>query len=134
KDVRIGDTVLLTKANEIIPYVIRVVTETRTGAEKPFKFPAKCPVCASPTRRPEGGPSYYCTGGDACPGGLQARVESFAKRDRMDVEGLGESLVEQLVDRGLVKSVADLYRLTEEQIVGLERMGKKSAQNLLAGL
>src|SRR5262249_39980084 len=134
KDIRVGDTVLLTKANEIIPYVIRPITETRTGEEKVFKFPAKCPVCGSPTRRAADSPFVYCTGGDACPGSLQARVESFGKRSRMDIEGLGETLVEQLVDSGLVKSVADLYRLTEEQLVDLERMGKKSAQNLLQGI
>jgi DNA ligase (NAD+) len=134
KDIRVGDTVLLTKANEIIPYVIRPITETRTGQEKVFKFPANCPVCGAPTTRAEDSPFYFCTGGAACPAQVQARLESFGKRERMDIEGLGESLAKQLVDTGLVKTVTDLYRLTEEQLIDLERMGKKSAQNLLAGI
>jgi DNA ligase (NAD+) len=134
KDIRVGDTVLLTKANEIIPYVIRPITETRTGKEQVFKFPANCPVCGAPTTRAEDSPFYFCTGGAACPAQVQARLESFAKRERMDIEGLGESLAKQLVDSGLVKSVTDLYRLTEKQLLDLERMGKKSAQNLLAGI
>ena len=125
---------LLTKANEIIPYVIRPITETRTGKEQVFKFPANCPVCGAPTMRAEDSPFYYCTGGAACPAQVQARLESFAKRDRMDIEGLGESLAEQLVKSGLVKSVTDVYRLTLEQLLTLERMGKKSAQNLLDGI
>jgi DNA ligase (NAD+) len=134
KDIRVGDTVLLTKANDIIPYVIRSLPELRKGTEEVFKFPSKCPVCGSPTLRPEGSPSYYCTAGDLCPGGLQKRLESFAKRDRMDIEGLGESLIEQLVVNDLIKSVAGLYRLTAEQVIELEHMGKKSAENLLAGI
>jgi DNA ligase (NAD+) len=134
KDIRVGDTVLLTKANEIIPYVIRPITETRTGKEKVFKFPASCPVCGAPTTRAEDSPFYYCTGGAACPAQVQARLESFGKRERMDIEGLGESLAKQLVDTGLVKTVTDLYRLTEEQLIDLERMGKKSARNLLDGI
>ena len=77
---------------------------------------------------------YYCTGSAACPAQVQGRLESFAKRERMDIEGLGEEMVKQLVDSGLVKSVTDLYRLTEEQLLKLERMGKKSAQNLLDGI
>jgi len=134
KDIRVGDTVLVTKANEIIPYVIRAVTETRKGDEKPFVFPATCPVCGAPTVRPEDSPSWYCTGGMACPAQVQGRLESFAKRDRMDIEGLGETMAEQLVKSGLVKTVADLYRLTQTQLLTLERMGKKSAQNLLDGI
>jgi DNA ligase (NAD+) len=134
KDIRAGDTVLVTKANEIIPYVIRAITETRKGGEKPFVFPAKCPVCGAPTTRPEGAPSFYCTNIVACPAQIQGRLESFAKRERMDIEGMGESLAEQLVKNGLVKTVADIYRLTEEQLIGLERMGKKSAKNLLDGI
>jgi DNA ligase (NAD+) len=134
KDIRVGDTVLVTKANEIIPYVIRAVTENRKGNEKPFVFPATCPVCGAPTVRPEDSPSWYCTGGMACPAQVQGRLESFAKRERMDIEGLGESLAEQLVKSGLVKSVSDLYRLTTEQLLTLERMGKKSAQNFLNGI
>jgi DNA ligase (NAD+) len=134
KDIRIGDTVLLTKAGEIIPYVIRPIIENRTGKEQVFKFPANCPVCGAPTTRAEDSPFYYCTGGAACPAQVQARLESYAGRKNMDIVGLGESLAEQLVKAGLVKTVTDLYRLTEEQLLKLERMGKKSAQNLLAGI
>src|SRR5205085_738494 len=92
------------------------------------------PACGSPTRRAPGSPSYYCTGGGACPGGLAKRIESFAKRNRMDIAGLGDRPIQQLVANDPVKSVADLYQLTEQQLVDLERMGKKSAQNLLAGI
>ena len=128
KDIRVGDTVLLTKANEIIPYVIRSIPEMRTGKEKVFQFPANCPVCGAPTTRAEDSPFYYCTGGAACPAQVQARLESFAKRDRMDIEGLGETMAEQLVKSGLVRTVTDLYRLTLEQLLTLERMGKKSCR------
>ncbi len=131
KDVRIGDQVIVIKANEIIPYVVGVVKEVRTGKEKVFEFPSKCPVCGAPTMTDD--TRYYCTGA-SCPAQLQARLESFGKRTRMDVEGLGEEIVKQLVQSGLVKSIADLYRLTLDQLLTLERMGKKSAQNLLDGI
>jgi DNA ligase (NAD+) len=131
KDVRIGDQVVVIKANEIIPYVVGVVKEVRTGKEKVFEFPPTCPVCGSPTVTD--GIRYYCDGA-SCPAQLQARVESFGKRTRMDIEGLGEKIVAQLVNDGLVRSVADLYRLTEEQLLDLERMGKKSAKNLIKAI
>jgi DNA ligase (NAD+) len=131
KDVRIGDQVIVIKANEIIPYVVGVVKEVRTGKEKEFRFPDQCPVCGAPTMTDD--TRYYCTGAN-CPAQLQARLETFGKRSRMDIEGLGEEIVKQLVQSGLVKSIPDLYRLTLDQLVTLERMGKKSAQNLLDGL
>jgi DNA ligase (NAD+) len=131
KDVRVGDQVVVIKANEIIPYVVSVVKEARTGKEKVFEFPEQCPVCGAPTMTDD--TRYYCTGA-SCPAQLQARLETFGKRSRMDVEGLGEEIVKQLVQSGLVKSVADLYRLTADQLLTLERMGKKSAQNLLDGI
>jgi DNA ligase (NAD+) len=131
KDVRIGDQVIVIKANEIIPYVVSVVKEVRTGKEKEFRFPDKCPVCGAPTMTDD--TRYYCTGAN-CPAQLQARLETFGKRSRMDIEGLGEEIVKQLVQSGLVKSIPDLYRLTLDQLAELERMGKKSAQNLLDGL
>jgi DNA ligase (NAD+) len=131
KDVRVGDQVIVIKANEIIPYVVGVVKEVRTGAEKPFAWPATCPVCGSPTTSDE--VRYYCTGA-SCPAQLQARLESYGKRTRMDIEKLGEEICKQLVQSGLIKSVTDLYRLTMEQLLTLERMGKKSAQNLLDGI
>jgi DNA ligase (NAD+) len=131
KDVRVGDQVVVIKANEIIPYVVSVVKEVRTGKEKPFVFPDKCPACGAPTMTDD--TRYYCTGAN-CPAQLIARLESFGKRTRMDIEGLGEEIVKQLVQSGLVKSLADLYRLTADRLVSLDRMGKKSAQNLLDGI
>ena len=134
KDIRLGDSVIVEKAGEIIPYVVAAVPESRTGGEKHIHFPANCPVCGAPTEREEESPFYYCTGGVSCPAQVMARLESYGKRDRMDITGLGEELSKQLVEAGLVNTVTDLYRLTEEPLVKLERMGKKKAQNLLAGV
>jgi DNA ligase (NAD+) len=131
KDIRIGDMVIVEKAGEIIPYVVKPVEETRTGKEKKIVFPTSCPVCGSPTRRDEGSPFYFCTGGVTCPAQLRKKLGTFAHRERMDIEGLGEKLAEQLVRTGLVQSLPDLYRLKLQQLMDLERMGKKSAQNLI---
>jgi len=133
KDVRVGDRVLVEKAGEIIPYVIRSEPSTRTGSEEIFQFPSTCPACGSPVEREEGGVYFRCTG-PACPAQLKERLRFYAHRNAMDIEGLGTAIVDQLVDAGLVGSIADLYRLTFEQLVDLERMGKKSAQNLLDGI
>jgi DNA ligase (NAD+) len=133
KDIRVGDTVLVEKAGEIIPYVIRTEPSVRTGAEQIFQFPLKCPVCGAPVEREEGGVYYRCTG-PACPAQLKERLRFYAYRKAMDIEGLGTALIDQLVDTGLVRSIPDLYRLTLEQLVELERMGKKSAENVLAGI
>jgi DNA ligase (NAD+) len=135
KDVRVGDMVVVEKAGEIIPQVVRVETAARTGAEKKFHFPKHCPVCGSPTRRDEGSPNVYCSAPrDKCQGQVKRQVLQFARRDAMDIEGLGKVLVDQLVDGGLVKELPDVYRLTKEQLLGLERMGAKSADNLLQGI
>lgn len=134
KDIRVGDQVVVIKAGEIIPYVVQALTESRTGDEKPFEWPATCPECGSPAVRKPEAVSYTCTGSATCPAQLQGRIESFAKRERMDISGLGESLAEQLVKSGLVKTVTDLYRLKLDDVVKLERMGKKSAQKLLDGI
>jgi DNA ligase (NAD+) len=131
KDIRIGDSVVVVKRGEIIPYVEQALHDARKGGEKVFKIPAKCPVCAAPAVREKDAPAVRCTATATCPAQLQGRIESFAKRERMDIEGVGEKLAEQLVKTGLVKSVADLYRLKKEQLIGLERMGDLSAQNLL---
>ncbi len=133
KDIRVGDMVLVEKAGEIIPYVIRSEPGARTGQEKAFHFPTKCPVCGAPVVREEGGVYYRCMG-PSCPAQLKERLRFFANRHAMDIEGLGIALIDQLVDTGLVKSIPDIYRLTMEQLVDLERMGKKSAQNLLDGI
>jgi len=131
KDVRIGDTVLIESAGDVIPYVVKVLTEQRTGAETPFTMPSHCPVCGAQVVRPEDEVAYRCTGAD-CPAQLKQRLQFFAHRGAMDIQGLGEKLVEQLVDKGLVKHLPDVYALDLETLVGLERMGEKSAANLLA--
>ncbi|HKY07246.1 MAG TPA: NAD-dependent DNA ligase LigA [Candidatus Binatia bacterium] len=133
KDIRIGDYVLVERAGDVIPYVVKVLTERRTGEERQFVMPARCPVCGSEVFREEGEAAYRCIG-IACPAKLKESLTFFASRGAMDIEGLGEKLVEQLVDRGLVQDVADLYCLTKEQLAGLERMADKSAQNLLNAL
>jgi DNA ligase (NAD+) len=133
KDIRIGDYVVVERAGDVIPYVVKVLTERRTGEEKQFVMPERCPVCGSEVFREEGEAAYRCIG-IACPAKLKESLTFFASRGAMDIEGLGEKLVEQLVDRGLVQDVADLYSLTKEQLAALERMGEKSAQNLIAAL
>lgn len=134
KDIRVGDTVVVEKAGEIIPYVVRSEPDARTGSETIFAFPGRCPACGSPVERDKNGTFYRCTGGRKCTAQVKEIIRGYARRSTMDIEGLGEKIIEQLVDAGLVKSIPDLYRLTLDQVAGLERMGKKSAQNLLDGL
>jgi len=133
KDIRIGDTVIVQRAGDVIPEVVAVVAEKRTGAERKFRMPDKCPVCGARAERPEGEVVARCIN-FACPAQVRGRIRHFASRGAMDIEGLGEKLVDQLVEKGLVKSPADLYFLTSEQLAGLERMGEKSAQNLLRAI
>ncbi len=131
KDIRVGDSVIVVKRGEIIPYVEQSLPEARNGTEKVFHFSSRCPACGAPTVREPDAPTPRCTNTAACPAQLQGRLESFAKRERMNIEGLGEAIAEQLVEAKLVETVADLYRLELDQLLALERMGKKSAQNLL---
>ena len=131
KDIRIGDWVWVRRAGEVIPEVVRVIKERRPPDAKIVELPKRCPVCGSEVIKPEGEAIARCTGGLYCPAQLKGRILHFASRRAMDIDGLGEKLVDQLVDKGLVKDVADIYYLTKEQLLGLERMGKKSAQNLL---
>lgn len=133
KDVRIGDTIIVEKAGKIIPHVVRVEMEKRTGAEREFEFPARCPSCSELVVKDEGGVFIRCVNA-SCPAQLKERLRFWAHRDAMDVEGLGEKLIAQLVDARLVARIPDLYRLSLEQLAGLDRMGEKSAQNLLDGL
>ena len=133
KDVRIGDVVVVEKAGKIIPHIVRVEKHLRTKPLKPFVFPDRCPSCQSKLVRDEGGVYIRCPNLQ-CPAQIQERILYFASRNAMDIEGLGEKLVQQLVDRGLVRSYADLYRLQFEDLVGLERMGKKSSENLLRAI
>jgi DNA ligase (NAD+) len=135
KDVRVGDTVVIQKAGEIIPQVVRVEVEARDGSEVPFVFPTVCPSCGALVEREPEGVDFRCTNPPSrCPEQLKESIRWFAHRDSMDVEGLGTKLIEQLVDKKFVKSLADLYRLDPTTLADLERMGKKSAQNLVKGL
>ena len=133
KDIRIGDTVLVRKAGEIIPEVLSVVMEKRPADAVPYRFPEVCPECGAPVARDEDGAHIRCTGAE-CPAQLLRNLAHFASRDAMDIEGLGIAVVENLVKAGLVKTPGDLYFLHEEDVAQLERMGKKSAQNLLSAI
>jgi DNA ligase (NAD+) len=129
-DVRTGDWVLIEKSGEIIPKVIKVIESRRTGQETPFSMPQTCPVCGGIISRPEGEAVSRCVAAD-CPAQLKARLLHFASRRAMRIEGLGEALVEQLVEKHLVRDVGDLYELSLEQVASLERMAEKSAANLM---
>lgn len=133
KDIRIGDTVIVERAGDVIPYVVQVLKEKRSSREKKFKMPDHCPVCGSGVYREEGEVAYRCVG-LSCPAKLKEGLKFFGSRAGMDIEGLGEKLIDQLVDRGWVKDIADLYNLKREELAGLERMGEKSAQNLIDAL
>lgn len=130
KDIRIGDWVVVQRAGDVIPQVVKVITERRTGNEKRYSIPANCPVCGTPVVREEDEAKHRCPNIN-CPAQIKASIEHFASKRAMNIEGLGEKLIEQLVDSGLIKNVADIYSLRKEQLLTLERMGEKSAQNLL---
>jgi len=135
KDVRVGDTVVIQKAGEIIPQVVRVEVDARDGSEAPFTFPTACPSCGAPVGREPDEVDFRCTNPPAdCPDQLRELIRFFASRKAMDVEDLGVKLIRKLVDQGLVRGLADLYRLDEATLADLERMGKKSARNLVAAL
>ena len=133
KDIRIGDTVLVRKAGEIIPEVLSVVEDKRPKGTQPWFLPKTCPVCGAPVERDEDGAHTRCTGAE-CPAQLLRNLAHFASRDAMDIEGLGIAVVENLVNAQLVKTPGDLYFLKEEDVAQLERMGKRSAKKLLAAL
>ena len=133
KDIRIGDTVVVERAGDVIPYVVEVLTDKRTGHERHFTMPERCPVCGAEVFRGEGEAAYRCIG-LSCPAKLKESLKFFGSRGAMDIEGLGEKLIDQLVDRGLVKDLADLYHLDKEQLARLDRMAQKSAQNLMDAL
>ena len=133
KDVRIGDTVLVRKAGEIIPEVLSVVLEKRPDGTEPYFLPKTCPVCGAPVERDQDGAHIRCTGAE-CPAQLLRNLAHFASRDAMDIDGLGIAVVENLVGAGLVKTPGDLYFLKEEDVAKLDRMGKKSAQNLIQAI
>ena len=132
--VRLGDTVVVRRAGDVIPQVVRAVLELRPEDAREIRFPDRCPACGSALERAPGTVAVRCTGGLVCPAQRRESIRHFASREAMDIEGLGEKLIEQLVARDLVRTVADLYRLTREQLAGLERMAEKSADNLLAAI
>ena len=134
KDIWIGDTVVVRRAGDVIPEVVRSLPERRPKNARKVVLPERCPVCGSAVIRPEGEAIARCSGGLYCPAQRKEAIRHFASRKAMDIEGLGEKLVDQLVERGLVETPADLYDLTQEQLESLERMGKKSAANLIAAL
>jgi len=128
KDVRIGDTVIIQRAGDVIPEVVQVIAPKRTGAEKKFRMPSKCPVCGAEVIKEE--TIQRCIGLD-CPAQLKGRIRHFASKRAMDIEGLGVKLIDQLVDKGLVKDVADIYYINKQKLIELERMADKSAQNII---
>ncbi|EGV30647.1 DNA ligase [Thiorhodococcus drewsii AZ1] len=134
KDVRIGDTVIVRRAGDVIPEVVRVVVERRPADVREVELPSQCPVCGSDVIRPEGEAVARCTGGLFCQAQRKESLKHFASRRAMDIEGLGDKLIEQLVDLDWIREPADLYHLTQDRLVHLERMGEKSAANLLAAL
>jgi DNA ligase (NAD+) len=131
KDVRVGDRILLERSGDVIPQVVSVMKERRTGKEKPFAWPSKCPVCGSAVFKPEGEVISRCVN-PSCPAKIRESILHFASRRAMDIDGLGEALVDQLLASALVRTIPDLYGLSRERLVELERMGEKSADNLLA--
>ena len=133
KDVRIGDTVLVQKAGEIIPEIVSVLRDKRPEGTKPYILPDRCPVCGAAVVRDEDGAALRCTGAE-CPAQLMRHIVHFASRDAMDIEGLGPAVVESLVAAELVKAPGDLYALQVSDVAELERMGKKSAQNLIGAI
>ena len=133
KDIRIGDTVLIQKAGEVIPEVVKVIKEKRTGKETEFIIPTKCPVCGAKVFRPEGEAVTRCNS-LACPAQIKERIRHFASRDAMDIEGLGPAIIDQLVEKGLIKDISNLYFLKRDNLTSLERMAEKSTENLLAAI
>lgn len=133
KDIRIGDTVIVQRAGDVIPEVLKVIDSKRNGSEKKFIMPAICPECGSEVVRLAGEAAHRCIG-IACPAQIKEHIIHFASRGGMDIEGLGDKLVSQLVDTGLIKDPADLYFLTKDKLLTLDRMAEKSAKNLLAAI
>ena len=133
KDIRVGDTVVIERAGEVIPQVVRPVVEARTGSETPFTMPEACPVCGTKAVREEGEAMHRCVNA-RCPAQQYERIRHFVSRAAMDIEGLGEKLVAMLLDQRMIAEFPDIYRLTRDELAGLERMGEKSADNLIAAI
>lgn len=133
KDIRIGDTAVIQKAGDIIPEVVEVIKENRKGHEREFRMPSRCPECGAEVVRFSGEAAHRCTGVE-CPAQVRRGIEHFASRDALDIRGLGPAVVGLLLSEGVIKDAADLYRLKMEDLVNLERMGQKSAENLLSAI
>ncbi len=135
KDVRVGDTIIVERAGDVIPYVVRVVREKRVGRPRKFKMPSRCPVpdCGGHVVREEDEAAYRCINA-ACPAQLKSRIRHFAGRGALDIDGLGEKLIDQLVEKALIRDFSDLYHVTAEQLVELERMAAKSAANIVTSI
>jgi DNA ligase (NAD+) len=134
KDVRIGDTVVIRRAGDVIPEVVKVILERRPKVAREVELPSKCPVCGSAVEREEGEAVARCTGGLYCPAQRKEALRHFASRHALDIDGLGTKLIDQLVEGGVVNNPADLYELTAERLAELDRMGEKSAENLVKAL
>jgi DNA ligase (NAD+) len=133
KDIRIGDTVIVQRAGDVIPQIVMVLTDRRDGSEQPFQMPDRCPSCGSPTSREEGEAMRYCTN-SACPAQLKEHLHHFVARTAMDIDGLGSKLTDRFVDLGWIGDIADVYRLDWEAVSQLEGLGEKSAANLQAAV
>lgn len=133
KDIRVGDTVVVQRAGDVIPQVVKVLEDRRTGDEVPYQMPEHCPVCGAKTHREPGVAKRYCTNA-ACPAQLKERIHHFVGRSAMDIEGLGEKLADRFVDLGWINDISDIYHLDMEQVAGLEGFGEKSAENLKAAI
>ncbi|MBR3994768.1 MAG: NAD-dependent DNA ligase LigA [Clostridia bacterium] len=133
KNIMVGDSVIVRKAGDIIPEILRSLPERRTGTEKEFVMPSECPACGSPIVRKDGEAAYRCTD-SSCPAQLTRRLIHFASRDAMNIDGCGEAQITQLVDNGIISCAADIYYVTKEQLLTLDRMGEKSADNLLSAI
>lgn len=133
-DVRVGDTVVVRKAGEIIPEILSVRLEKRPANTVPFEYPTTCPICGSELQRAANEVAFRCLNTYGCRSQQQRRIQHWVSRDAMDLDGVGEMLIAQMVEKGLIEKPSDLYKLTEDQLMSLERMGKKSAQNILAAV
>ncbi len=133
KDIRIGDWVIVQRAGNVIPEIVRSIRERRTGRERPFRFPSRCPVCNSEVVRPEGEVAHRCINA-SCPARLKRGLMHFVSKSGLDIQGIGEKWIEIFVDKGIVKDFADLFLLKKEDIIHLERMGEKLAENMLTSI
>jgi DNA ligase (NAD+) len=133
KDIRQGDTVLVQRAGDVIPEVVKVIVSKRTGQEVPFRMPNTCPVCGSKVVRLKGEVAHRCIN-TSCKAQVKERIKHFSSKDALDIDGLGDKLVEQMVEKGFIKSYADIFTVTRDTLIGLERMAEKSADNLLTAI